>query len=129
MLVSIFAKAPTKPMQHLSVKRLRVSFIRHDPNWMEKLDQLLSLLPNIERIFIEICIIQIDFEQFSRILKQRLIHLCYFECEIHAVAIPIRFTSVQRYHPLFQNIHLEDVDEEDCQCGGLKLCLNGKKKE
>jgi hypothetical protein len=129
MLVSIYSKAPTKPVQHLSVKRLDVSFIRRDPDWLEKFDQLLSLLPNIKQLFINICVIRIDFDQLSRILKQRLIHLCYLQCEIHAIAIPIKFNNLRRYHTLFENINLEDIDDDDCPCGGLKLCLNGKTKE
>jgi len=130
MLVSIYAKAPSKPVQHFTLKRLDASFIRQDPDWIEKFDQLLSLLPNVKRLFLDICVIRIDFDQLSRILNQRLVDLCSLKCEIHAIAIPIRFNNIQRYHPLFENIDLEDIDEDDgCQCGGLKLCLNGKRKE
>ncbi|CAF3365854.1 unnamed protein product [Rotaria sp. Silwood1] len=101
MLVSIYAKAPSKPIESLSVTRLDVSFIRGDPEWIEKLDQLLSLLPNIKRLFIDTCVIHIDFNELSRILKQRLLHLRFFKCEIHAIAFPVliykelRFSSVK----------------------------------
>lgn len=124
MLVSIYAKAPSKPVQHLSVKRLDVSFIRCDSNWLEKFDQLLSLLPNIKQLFLEICIIRVDFNQLARILRQRLNHLCYLQCEIHAIAISIKWDNIRSYHPL-----LENIDDNYCQCGGLKLCVNGKRKE
>jgi len=129
MLVSIYAKAPSQPIQHFTLKRLDVSFIRQDPDWIEKFDQLLSLLPNLKRLFLDTCVIRIDFDQLSRILKHRLIHLCSLKCEIHAIAISIRFDNVRRYHPLFENIDLEDIDDDNCQCGGLKVCLNGKTKE
>ncbi|CAF0819223.1 unnamed protein product [Rotaria sp. Silwood1] len=129
MLVSIYAKAPSKPIESLSVTRLDVSFIRGDPEWIEKLDQLLSLLPNIKRLFIDTCVIHIDFNELSRILKQRLLHLRFFKCEIHAIAFPVLIYNVRRYHPLFENIDLQDIDDNDCRCGGIKLCLNGQKKE
>ncbi|CAF0886740.1 unnamed protein product [Rotaria sordida] len=129
MLVSIYAKAPSKHVEILSVTRLDVSFIRRDPNWIEKFDQLLSLLPNIKRLFIDICVIHIDFNQLSRILKQRLIHLHYLQCKIHAIAFPIKINNIQQYHPLFKNIDLKEIDNNDCRCGGIKLCLNGQRKE
>jgi hypothetical protein len=129
MLVSVYAKAPSKPVQHLSVKRLDVSFIRYDPNWMENFDQLLSLLPNIKQLFLDICVIRIDFDQLSRILNQRLIHLCHLKCEIHANAFPAKLNNVRSYHRLFENLDLKDIDDNECQCTGLKLCLNGKRKE
>jgi hypothetical protein len=130
MLVSIYAKVPSKSVQHLSVKRLDVSFIPHDPDCIQKLDQLLSLLPNLKRLFIKICITHFDFDQLSRVLKQRVIHLHHLQCEIHVNMIPIQFNNIRRYHPLFENIDLKDIDDtDDCPCDGLKLCVNGKKKE
>jgi hypothetical protein len=126
MLVSIYAKTPSKPIQNLSVQRLTVSFIRQDSDWINKFDQLLSLLPNLQKLFLQICIIRMDFDRLSRILKQRVRHLQSLECEIHAIEIPVKFLNLQRYHPLMENIHFEDID--DCQCGGLKLCINGKMK-
>ena len=130
MLVSIYAKAPSKSVQHLTVKRLDVSFIPHDPEWKEKLDQLLSLLPNLKQLFLKICVRHIDFDQLSCILKQRIIHLNSLQCDIHANMIPIRFQNIQRYHPLFKNIDLKDIDDTgNCPCDGLKLCVNGKGKE
>jgi hypothetical protein len=129
MLVSIYAKAPSKPVQNLSVERLDVSFIRQDPDWILNLDHLLTLLPNIKRLFLDICVLRIDFDQLSRILNQRIIHLYSLKCEMHAIAIPITLYNVRRYHPLFENIDLKDIDDDECQCGGLKVCLNGKRKE
>ncbi|CAF0745293.1 unnamed protein product [Adineta steineri] len=128
MLVSAYAKAPSKPVQYLSVKRLNVSFIRGDPDWTKKLDQLLSLLPNIKQLFIDTCVIYIDFNELSRVLSQRLIHLCYLQCEIHALGIPTKWNNVQSYHPLFKNINLGGFDDNNCKCGGFKIYLNGKKK-
>ncbi|CAF3608033.1 unnamed protein product [Adineta steineri] len=44
-----------KHLQYLLVKRRNVSFIRDDPDWTKKLDQLLSLLPNIKQLFLNTC--------------------------------------------------------------------------
>lgn len=130
MLVSIYAKVPIKPVQNLSVQRLDVSFIRQDPDWIEKFDQLLSLLPSLKQLLLDICLLHIDFNKFSRILKQRLIDLSSFKCEIHANIFPIKLNNnIQRYHPLFKNIYLKDINDNECQCNGLKLCINGKKKK
>ncbi|CAF2396213.1 unnamed protein product [Rotaria sp. Silwood2] len=129
MLVSIYTTSPSKSVKNLSVKRLDVSFIRRDPDWIEKFDQLLSLLPNVKRLFIDVCVMQIDFNQLSRILRQRLIHLRYLQCEIHAIAFPIHINNIRRYHPLFENINLQNINENDCRCNGMKLCLNGHRKK
>ncbi|CAF3329820.1 unnamed protein product [Rotaria socialis] len=128
MLVSIYAKAPTKPIQSSSVKRLNVSFICGDPNWLDNFDHLLSLLPNIKRLFFHACVVQMDFNRLSSILNKRLLHLRYFQCEIHSIRFPIKLNTLRRYHSLFNNIDLENIDDNDCRCDGLKICINGEKK-
>ena len=128
MLVSAFAKTSERLTSHLNVRRVDVSFIPHDIVWLDKLDQLLSFLPNTQRLTIKVCLLQVDFDRLSRILHQRSQQLMDFKCEIHAITIPIKFRRLRRYHPLFQMIDFEEIGDDDlCHCDGLKLCLLGRR--
>lgn len=126
MLVSVYAKPTERLTSHTNVRRVDVSFIPYDLDWLHKLDQCLSFVPNTKHLTIKICLLQIDFDRLARILRQRVPHLTQFKCEIHALDLPIKLRRLQQYHPLFQMIDFEDIDENDlCHCEGFKLCLLG----
>ena len=129
MLVCLFAEPPRVPIQGLSVRRLGVSFYSHDPSWMEKIDQLLSLLPNVKQLSIRACSIFVDFPELSAVLKRRLPHLDTLKCAFHVIAILPGIEDIERLHPLFRNYRSELIGDRDrrCKCTGMKLCLSGKK--